>query len=124
MRYMDNQEENIRNKKLPELYSKTENCCGCSACYSICSVSAIQMRSDEEGFLYPVIDEKKCVRCYRCLSVCAFKRDQEVKGYCSIGTQRIVRNSDQAEMYITPESYAAKHKEEGIFQVQKHVLSE
>ena len=31
------------------------------------------MMEDEEGFEYPQIDEKKCVRCYQCLKVCPFK---------------------------------------------------
>ncbi len=61
------------DKKLPELYSDRENCCGCTACYAVCPVQAIVMRPDEEGFLYPVVDAGKCIRCYQCLSVCAFK---------------------------------------------------
>lgn len=69
-------------KKIPpKLYSNRENCCGCSACYAICPVGAIMMLPDDEGFLYPTVDEEKCVKCYRCLSVCAFKVDQEAKGY-------------------------------------------
>lgn len=27
-----------------------KNCCGCTACYTICPKSAIQMKKDEEGF--------------------------------------------------------------------------
>ena len=33
------------------------NCCGCQACVSICPVHAIEMKENEEGFLYPVVDE-------------------------------------------------------------------
>lgn len=76
-----NKEKSNSSKVLPELYENRENCCGCSACYSICPVHAISMEPDEEGFLYPVVDAEKCVRCYRCISVCAFKADQESKGY-------------------------------------------
>lgn len=68
------------NKSIPILYKEKENCCGCTACYSVCPSHAISMESDEEGFLYPFIDEKKCISCFRCLSVCAFKRDQISKG--------------------------------------------
>ncbi|ODA39131.1 hypothetical protein DSBG_4075 [Desulfosporosinus sp. BG] len=39
------------------------------------------MLPDEEGFLYPVVDAEICIRCYKCLSVCAFKKDQKDKGY-------------------------------------------
>lgn len=68
-------------KSIPVLVEDKENCCGCSACYSICPVGAITMSPDEEGFLYPNIDEEKCIRCYQCISVCAFKKDQKSKGY-------------------------------------------
>lgn len=71
----------MEKRQVPILFGKKENCCGCSACYAICPVKAIEMQSDEEGFLYPRINEKKCVKCYRCLSVCAFKKDQQIKRY-------------------------------------------
>ncbi|WP_132014033.1 4Fe-4S dicluster domain-containing protein [Hydrogenispora ethanolica] len=81
-RYKNNTIEYIENKiPLPELYQKRESCCGCTACYAICSSNAITMEPDEEGFLYPVVDARKCVRCYKCLSVCAFKEAQKKKGY-------------------------------------------
>lgn len=67
-------------KEIPKLYSDKENCCGCSACYAICPVAAITMTHDEEGFLYPTINAERCVRCYRCLSVCDFKASQMMKG--------------------------------------------
>lgn len=68
-------------KNLPVLYEKRKNCCGCTACFAICPVQAISMLPDEEGFLYPVVDAEKCIRCYKCMSVCAFKEDQKEKGY-------------------------------------------
>lgn len=71
----------INQKPLPEIYKEQSNCCGCTACYSICPVGAISMNPDEEGFLYPKVDETKCIRCYKCLSVCAFKIDQKRKKY-------------------------------------------
>ncbi len=60
------------DKTVPVLYENKENCCGCTACYSICPVKAISMQADEEGFLYPLIDEKICVFCKKCLAACAF----------------------------------------------------
>ena len=64
---------------LPDLAGDKSSCCGCSACYMACPTGAIEMKADEEGFLYPVIDPDKCVRCRRCLEACAFKRDQKRK---------------------------------------------
>ena len=48
------------------------DCCGCSACYSICAHDAISMQPDSLGFLYPVVDEDKCIDCGLCEKVCSF----------------------------------------------------
>lgn len=69
---MSNKEENI-----PIILKNKRKCCGCGACFSICPKNAILMVSDEEGFLYPVIDSKKCIKCKKCLKVCAFKEKQK-----------------------------------------------
>lgn len=45
-------------------------CSGCTACQSICPKTAISMIADTEGFLYPQIDESKCVQCGLCEKVC------------------------------------------------------
>ncbi len=63
------------SKDLPKLYLNKRDCCGCTACYAACPSQAILMRPDEEGFLYPVVDAGKCIRCRQCLSVCAFRRN-------------------------------------------------
>lgn len=52
-------------------------CCGCTACFSACSFLAITMKQDEEGFLYPVVNEEKCVRCGRCKQVCMYQDSLE-----------------------------------------------
>lgn len=46
------------------------NCCGCGACSQICPVKCITMQSDDEGFLYPRVDESLCVHCNKCDMVC------------------------------------------------------
>ena len=60
-------------KKTPILYERKELCCGCSACLAKCPRDAIAMIEDEEGFSYPLIDEKRCISCYLCVSVCPIK---------------------------------------------------
>lgn len=45
-------------------------CCGCSACMSVCPRSCISMECDEEGFLYPVTDTRLCIGCNACDKVC------------------------------------------------------
>lgn len=60
-------------KEIPILYNKKEECCGCTACYAVCTQNAIHMVKDEEGFEYPKIDEQQCVRCYMCVKTCPIK---------------------------------------------------
>lgn len=65
----------MNQKTIPDLAGEKSFCCGCGACSSICPTGAIAMKADEKGFLYPVIEETVCIRCQRCLNVCAFKGD-------------------------------------------------
>jgi len=46
------------------------NCCGCSACAQQCPKQCITMQEDEEGFLYPHVDENLCIDCGLCEKVC------------------------------------------------------
>ncbi len=45
-------------------------CTGCGACANICTNGAVKMQSDEEGFLYPLIEEDKCSECNQCIKSC------------------------------------------------------
>lgn len=47
-----------------------KNCNGCTACFSVCPRNAIDMISNAEGFVYPVIIQDKCVNCGLCEAVC------------------------------------------------------
>lgn len=59
---------------------KPEECCGCTACYASCPTKAITMQPDEvEGFLYPRVDEEKCIDCGKCLKVCKDVRPYQEK---------------------------------------------
>ena len=48
------------------------NCCGCTACASICAHDAITMTPDSLGFLYPKVNPELCVNCGLCDKVCQF----------------------------------------------------
>ena len=45
-------------------------CDGCTACKNTCPKDAITMVKDEEGFLYPNVDQNKCIDCHICEQVC------------------------------------------------------
>lgn len=47
-------------------------CSGCTACAVSCPVSAITMKSDNLGFLYPSVDLNRCIDCGKCERVCPF----------------------------------------------------
>lgn len=59
------------------VHNKKEDCCGCTACMNICPVKAITMVPDEEGFLYPFIDEEKCIHCNMCRKTCDFVKSHD-----------------------------------------------
>lgn len=52
-----------------KLISK-HDCCGCTACASICPKGCIAMTADSEGFYYPEINENLCINCGLCEKVC------------------------------------------------------
>lgn len=70
------------------------NCCGCTACASICPKDAITMVPDTLGFKYPEVDLDKCINCGLCEKVCAFND-----------------NYDKSLNLPEPDAYAARHKD-------------
>lgn len=68
-----------------------EKCCGCTACYNICPRGCISMISDEEGFLYPIVNAELCINCGLCEKVCPTLNKQnlpiESKGSFIVQTQ-------------------------------------
>lgn len=53
------------------------NCSGCSACHNICPKKCIEMKQDDEGFCYPVVDETKCIKCGLCSRICPIINKQQ-----------------------------------------------
>lgn len=70
------------------------DCCGCTACASVCPKDAITMEPDTLGFKYPKVDLSKCIDCGLCEKVCAFND-----------------NYDKSLNLKEPEIYAARHKD-------------
>lgn len=70
-------------------------CCGCTACISICPKDCISMSEDKEGFLYPVVDSVKCIDCGLCEKVCPvlhpLKNEAEPLVYAAINNDESIR---------------------------------
>ncbi len=91
---------------IPVLFKRKEDCCGCGACLNICPKQAITMNEDEYGFLYPIIDEDKCVRCGLCKKVCAFQNREETN--VPLGCYAVVNeNAEQASRSASAGVFAA-----------------
>lgn len=50
--------------------TEKKDCCGCSACVQRCPKQSISLQEDNEGFLYPKVDEDTCIHCGLCEKVC------------------------------------------------------
>ena len=57
--------------------SEKNTCCGCAACMNTCPKQAIQMKEDSCGFVYPNIDDSKCINCGLCSKICDFKKEHD-----------------------------------------------
>lgn len=56
-----------------------KSCTGCHACYNACPVGAVEMKPDEEGFLYPAVNDDKCLNCNKCKNVCPILNKPELQ---------------------------------------------
>lgn len=74
-----------------------EKCTGCYACYNICPKHCIELKLNDEGFRYPVVDSKTCISCNLCNTVCPIYN----------------KNSFHSIKY-TPHSYACYSSEQEI----------
>lgn len=72
--------------------NRTE-CMACGACESICPVHSISMEYDQNGFMFPSVDEA-CIYCGKCMSICPVV--------------------NPVRLYNEPDTYAVWNKDENV----------
>lgn len=93
------------------------DCCGCTACASICNHDAITMKPDTLGFLYPEVDTTKCTDCGLCEKVCSFNDNYDTSLNLSEPLAFGARHKDMGEVetsrsgaaFIAISDYFLKH---------------
>lgn len=73
-------------------------CSGCHACAAVCPKTCIAMVEDEEGFLYPKINESLCIHCGLCEKRCPIihpipieKRESDIMAYAAYTKDNVLR---------------------------------
>lgn len=135
-------DKEIKNKK---------DCMGCHGCSNICPQSCISMKSDEEGFWYPIVNYDECIKCGLCIKVCpiinkvsvqnnpkayaCINKDLSVRlesssgGIFSLVAEQILDNDGVVfgvgfdEKYRAIHSYIENKKDIGKFRGSKYVQS-
>ena len=81
-----------------------ERCCGCAACLNSCPVNAIGMEENEDGFLYPQVNEEICIHCGKCVRTCpeltpAFKNKKEPECFAAYAEDEIRMKSSSGGIF-------------------------
>lgn len=75
-------------------------CCGCGACEQRCPKQCITLNTDQQGFLYPNVEESDCIDCHLCEEVCpvlnAGNKRLPIKAYAAINPNEDVRMSSSS----------------------------
>lgn len=69
-------------------------CTGCESCVSVCPKQCIHMEENQEGFLYPVINEADCIDCGLCKKSC--------------------KAEEKADKFFEKQAYAMKNQNEEV----------
>ena len=93
----------------------SDKCTGCMACVYACPMGAVSITEREDLFKYPIIDEKKCVSCGKCLTVCAGINDNkeftQKQCFAASGTKELQLNSSSGGMFSTIAQWFIEHKQ-------------
>lgn len=93
-----------------------EKCCGCSACASICPKECIDMITDEEGFLYPKVNNDICINCNLCEAICPILNCKEEETFEQDGyivqnkNEQVLRESTSGGAFTAIAAYVLRKK--------------
>lgn len=109
-------------------------CTGCGVCLNICLKNAIEMKMDNEGFLYPVIDKTKCIDCNLCAKKCPAvnkveKHPEQENVYAICGSDEICLRSSSggafeliANQFFTEGGYICGASWSDDFKKVEHII--
>ncbi len=115
----------IEGKNYMEEICRYEDCTGCTACVSVCPLNCISMKANDEGFLYPYINNEICINCGLCKNKCPSNSSVKKGDLCNVYSAKHINPKKQnssasggafraiAEMLIDESYYlyAAKYDE-------------
>ena len=79
---------------MPIKIQDNTKCTGCFVCESVCPKECITMKEDMEGFLYPQIENDKCINCELCIKKCPILSPKSTeRGYKTVSYAAI--NKDE-----------------------------
>lgn len=100
--------ENIQNT--------AHNCVGCRSCELVCPKRCIILKTNPEGFLYPVINEKECIGCGKCNRHCpvsykniVFNEPVKIVGAINKNKESILQSASGGVSYVIA-SYILQNK--------------
>lgn len=87
-----------------DLIISKQKCSACGACMQTCAKDAIQLKPDEYGFLYPIIDDTRCVDCGACKLHCHYHHPQErnsvISTYASMIKDESIKRSSSGGVFV------------------------
>lgn len=85
-----------------------KHCYGCELCKNICPKNAIEMQENDNGFLNPVINMKKCIHCGLCEKKCLYLNERTVDN-------KIDKNNESFAIQIKDKGNLKKSSSGGFF---------
>lgn len=92
-------EEKQKKQEVTVADFQKNSCCGCGLCAQVCPKKCIDLKQDNEGFFYPVVNQNQCIKCGRCVQKCVktMKNNQTLKDtYIGYNSDESVRKDSSS----------------------------